>query len=542
MSSPLLQNRQSLAAFVALDCTLLPFLLAVIAKGFGEVKVLKAVGAFALTFVIALVLRMLNRKKYERHDRLKVQEYGNQSRTAILYRLYSILPYLHTLLLPTFIKSVPVFASSEVPDMLLFGAVLFCIMEKFLFDAKAITVVACCCVYVVNRFYPLVLDDGLIPFLLLQGLLFVAVRKDLGRNLGLYDSALMTQLVTLGVYLFTGGYNYPLGGVLNPLIDILVYMGYVVLVLLVVLMAEEVVDHQPERCIKRCLMNVARLLVAVFAVLLYFRWMYKVKEYAGGMSPLMGLFRVLKKKEALITLGTWLVLSVSCLGFLLHMSAKLPPDQTAKSPLITFLRKGLHLLTLACAGLGFHFKQHLLLGFVLFVVFLVLTTLELLRFYGMLCAKCDRHLRHLYKSFGEVPEHRSLITSHVSFALACGAPLWMAIMNARRLDYVFASLGFVTVGLADSMAAIVGRHFKKQDANEKSVHGSVAFFFSALIGLLAVVFLTTGGVVHVKLIVAAVAVAFTTTIVEAGRLHADNFIVSMAACIVYHSVMKYIKL
>ncbi|KAK1937225.1 Phosphatidate cytidylyltransferase domain- containing protein [Babesia divergens] len=543
MQSLILKNKSALATFVALDCPTLVFLLAVVYARFDTQKLLTAGSAFAVVFLFGLVLRVLNGKKYARRQRVKVQEYSNVTKSAIIYRMHTIVPYLHTLLLPLFLASVWFCHGCVIAEALLYGAMLCSLLRFFVFDNKAIIVAAAPALFYASWFFNSTIDGRTIVLTVVQGVLYCALNRDLTKSLEFSGSVIVAQLMTCGIHLLAGGYVYPLRAELNPFVDIGVNLGYLLIVLVFVLMAENLCYS--ELCIKHKLANAARVLILIAAVAKFCHWGYNV-NYRGHVTPFSALIKLVSNKNALVTLGLWLVLCSMGLGLLFFKSPAPNSDLTRKlspkSPVITALRKVLHFLVLICSAVAIYFDQQVLLGMVFYIIFVVVTIVELLRFYGFLCEGCNRRITKIYRTFGESPAPRSLVVSHAGLMLACGAPFWLEILQRQSTDYAKAFIGIIIVAFADSLAAIIGSQFRKLEAHEKSIAGSATFFISALIGMVLSFFITTNGNVNWNHIGVSVAVALSSTVVEAECLHTDNFVVSMTAYIAYTNAQNIFRL
>ncbi|GBE60877.1 dolichol kinase [Babesia ovata] len=514
--------------------------------------------SLAVIVAIGLALRKFNRKKYDRMARLKVQLYDNIHKETLLYRMNSILPYLQTALLPLFLATELQGKGKTIAEALLFGAALSCVLDVFMFDSWALLICSIFVFHHSSQRFGVVLGHRALAMTVLQPLVHVLMRRDLTRSLNFTDSVLVSQLFTVGANLVCGGYKYTWWGPLTQLADFGFHAGCILLALVLVMLFEFAVESYPSSCIRRRLANVARTFVVGYAAYRAGLWAYTYNAYKNGLTPLQSLVKLFSTNDALITLAAWAVHTVVCVTILYLRSPLLTAasahKHSAKSPCITLLRKGLHVVLLVNGFVAMYMgqvrhgyakvtiTQHTLFALCLYLIFIGGFALEILRFYGCIPGRLSRVLSNMYKAFGEGVTLRSLVVAHAFIALATGLPLWMQVGKGLQMDFTKAYIGLTTVAFADSLAAIVGSKAHKLVCHEKSIAGSLAFFAGAFVALAGALFIQHGAAIGYKHAGASMAVALAATIVEAGSPGTDNFGVAMIAYIVYSNLEKVLNL
>ncbi|GFE55033.1 dolichol kinase [Babesia ovis] len=470
-----------------------------------------------------------------------MQLYGKVSKDTMLYRKSSILSYLNALLLPIFVASVISRKTSVLAEALLFGTMLCCVVNPFIFDTKAVLSCAALAFFVADRLFANILGKRIIILTLIQALVHEYMREELTRSLDLADSVVFSQMVAIVLHLATGGYKRSFSVTMLPLVDFSVNLGYVLFVLLAVIVAEEITCLFPRTCIKRKLTLAARVILLLEAIYRFTYWGVTTNTYKMGVTPFTALLKLYSTREAIITLGAWLATSavcVTCLYFMSPVVATQGKTYPPKSPMITVLRKGLHFVLLINAAIAIYLRQHILLGMTLYLLFVGLMSIELLRFYSYMPSGINRRISNLYKAFGEVTTLRTLVLPQVWLVLAAGIPLWVELTQKNTVNFTRAYLGLAVVALSDAAAAFLGSRATKMQCHEKSLVGSIAFFICTAMALGTGMFLQFGNKLGLAHAGAAIIVALVTTVVEAGCPGIDNLNIAMVACAVYANIEK----
>lgn len=135
----------------------------------------------------------------------------------------------------------------------------------------------------------------------------------------------------------------------------------------------------------------------------------------------------------------------------------------------------------------------------------------------------------------------AFVTSHIYLLVGCASSVWIsaAIPVAGDAGYhdvyrVIKHLGWITVGVGDALAAIVGTSLGKTKwrsssyPNNRSLEGSVAMFFSMMLAVLVVQVFDpfASSTIDVCLVTA---MLLLTTLVEAFTTENDNIILPLTA-------------
>eukprot|EP00371_Babesia_bovis_P001629 XP_001610276.1 hypothetical protein [Babesia bovis T2Bo] len=474
--------------------------------------------------------------------RLRMQQLTKHDVESAIYKNNSIVPYLNTLMLPLFLAAVIPRKGSVIPEVLLFGSLLCCLLDIFMFDTVAILFAAVLSFFLSDYLFEYVLGRRIIFLTIIQALVHEYLRDDLTKSLDIADSVVIAQLVTIGLHLAAGGYVRNFSPSMMPLVDFCVYLGYLLMILLAVVVTEGISNSFPRSCIKRKMSITTRIMVLIPCIYSFVSWGTNEKGYKMGLVPFKYLIRQFTSKNAAITLGIWTANTLLCVAIVYGKAQTLNGNahkhNNQKSTMVIIMRKMFHMLLMINAAVAIYTRQQLLLAITLYILFVAMMVVELVRFHGYMPTKMQKGLTQIYNTFGENNTVRNMVLPHAWLILAAGVPLWMEILQKRSLKFIEAFLGLAVVTLADTAAALAGNKANKMKCNQKSIRGSFAFFVTTLLALGASMYAKYGNKLKCAHAAAAAAVAMATTIVEAGCPGIDNFNVAMMASALYANIDK----
>lgn len=150
----------------------------------------------------------------------------------------------------------------------------------------------------------------------------------------------------------------------------------------------------------------------------------------------------------------------------------------------------------------------------------------------------------------QIPNHSVAITSHMSLLLGCASTLWLYtyLMNDGTVFEdselrIIRYFGLITVGVGDSMAAIIGSRFGKLKwpRSKKSYIGSTAAFISMCLFTIIIIKYEEQRMEQINFI-ALFSALFLTTIVEVMIPGNDNLMLPLYCTIVYTLLIRIFKL
>ena len=138
----------------------------------------------------------------------------------------------------------------------------------------------------------------------------------------------------------------------------------------------------------------------------------------------------------------------------------------------------------------------------------------------------------MFISGDESSKRSHIIVSHMSLLVGCGLSIWVWSINPH-LDKIVAYLGLMTLGVGDSLAAIIGSIFgkRKWSKSKKTYLGS----FSAWIGMICFygLCMLLDTTITLNCISKVILTCFCTVIAEVTIEGNDNFILPFFSLVVY---------
>ncbi|KAK2195419.1 Polyprenol kinase family [Babesia duncani] len=247
----------------------------------------------------------------------------------------------------------------------------------------------------------------------------------------------------------------------------------------------------------------SRIIVAILS---------KIHPY--GLTGLEIVSHLVWDMDALVLYFLWAAITVIYVVVMYQKLSRETVGVHCKSAQVTRLRKWLHSYISIQVALGLVFNRPLLVNAILGAMVFAGVEMEILRTSQGPNNILDKIFLPLYSKFGEDDNNGKIQTSHLTLLIGAWVPILASLSYPSDYDVSIAMIGIVVVGVADSMAAIIGSRFPSLEYNSKSIQGTIAHFTSTVVLISAIVYVKFGSLVLKGRLVAIVTTGLLACLTE----------------------------